>query len=81
MPSNNDAPPGANVSLLLQAPLSPQQVLVGTLHDPDFADIEAVIVVQMLKEGGAVNVVYSNMRHADLAYMVQRLTKAMNEAI
>ncbi len=68
-------PAPAAVTVLQRGELTPQQILAGTLHDPDFKDIANVIVICQHKDGGDVFINHSNMTHADLAYCLLQLDK------
>ncbi len=72
--NDNDSSPGV-VAVLQRGELSPQQVLAGVLHDPDFKDIANVIVIAQVKNGGSVFINHSHMTHADLAYCLVQFDK------
>jgi hypothetical protein len=69
----------ATVAVLAVGDLSPKQILAGTLHDPDFAEIEAAVVITLLRDGTA-HVSASTMRMNDLTY-VERVFRGYVDAV
>ena len=70
----------SNVSILVAGRLSPQQILIGAANDPDIGGIEAVIVIEMLKDD-VLNINWSCMPLPVMCLLARHLQLMVDEEI